>query len=78
MILIEIQVCVGSWEMESRKLRLMEELGASLDWSRDRFTMSSSSESSKFCLYKADGNWVDLHRGKQLVNWSPELRSAIS
>lgn len=53
-------------------------LGASLDWDRERFTMDAGSSvavTEAFVrLYKAGL----LYRGRQLVNWSCALRSAIS
>ncbi|SEI90871.1 valyl-tRNA synthetase [Allopseudospirillum japonicum] len=71
---------VWQWKAESggtitRQLRRM---GASVDWSRERFTMDDG-------FYKAVQEvFVRLHeegliyRGKRLVNWDPVLHTAIS
>ncbi|KTG23036.1 valine--tRNA ligase [Idiomarina sp. WRN-38] len=71
---------VWEWKEESggyitRQLRRM---GASVDWSRERFTMDDG-------FYKAVQEvFVRLHeegliyRGKRLVNWDPTLHTAIS
>ncbi|ABC28761.1 valyl-tRNA synthetase [Hahella chejuensis KCTC 2396] len=71
---------VWEWKAESggtitRQLRRM---GASVDWSRERFTMDEG-------FYKAVQEvFVRLHddkliyRGKRLVNWDPKLHTAIS
>ena len=56
----------------------LRRLGASCDWSRERFTMDEG-------LSRAVGKvFVDLHRqgliyrDKRLVNWDPKLHTAIS
>jgi len=71
---------VSKWKEEKggKILGQLEELGASLDWSRDQFTMNPHFQravSSAF-IKLMDGGLI--YRGEQLVNWSPELRSAIS
>lgn len=71
---------VGKWKDEKggKILGQLEELGASLDWSKDQFTMSPQFQravNSAF-IKLMDGGLI--YRGEQMVNWSPELRSAIS
>ncbi len=71
---------VWAWKAESEgtiKRQLMR-LGASCDWSRERFTMDEG-------LSKAVARvFVDLHRqgliyrDKRLVNWDPKFQTAIS
>jgi len=59
----------------SEQLRRM---GSSLDWSRDRFTLDdgfSRAVLEVFVRLHEDGL---IYRGKRLVNWDPDLRTAIS
>ena len=71
---------VWKWKEESggtiaRQLRRM---GASVDWSRDRFTMDeglSKAVTETFVRLHAEGL---IYRGKRLVNWDPVLLTAIS
>ncbi len=71
---------VWEWKEESggHITRQLRRLGASPDWSRERFTMDDG-------FYKAvqevfirlyDDNLI--YRGKRLVNWDPKLHTAIS
>ena len=71
---------VWQWKAESggtitRQLRRM---GASVDWSRERFTMDdglSQAVSEVFIrLYEDDL----IYRGERLVNWDPVLHTAVS
>ncbi len=71
---------VWKWKAESggtitRQLRRM---GASADWSRERFTMdeglSAAVEEVFIKLYREDL----IYRGKRLVNWDPVLHTAVS
>ena len=71
---------VWKWKAESggtitRQLRRM---GASPDWSRERFTMddglSAAVQEVFIRLYEEDL----IYRGKRLVNWDPVLHTAIS
>ncbi|HZF25119.1 MAG TPA: valine--tRNA ligase, partial [Steroidobacteraceae bacterium] len=53
-------------------------LGASVDWSRDRFTMDpdlSAAVTEVFVRLHAEGL---IYRGKRLVNWDPVLHTALS
>ncbi|MGQ7246163.1 valine--tRNA ligase [Halomonas sp. V046] len=71
---------VWEWKHESggHITRQLRRMGASVDWSRERFTMDDG-------FYKAVQEvFVRLHeekliyRGKRLVNWDPTLNTAIS
>ncbi|MGH1484798.1 MAG: valine--tRNA ligase [Cellvibrionaceae bacterium] len=71
---------VWEWKEESggHITRQLRRLGASPDWSRERFTMDEG-------FYKAVQEvFVQLYeddliyRGKRLVNWDPKLHTAIS
>tara|TARA_R110001606_G_scaffold360158_16_gene513113 strand:+ start:65386 stop:68157 length:2772 start_codon:yes stop_codon:yes gene_type:complete len=71
---------VWEWKAESggtitRQLRRM---GASADWSRERFTMDdglSNAVREVFVRLHQEGL---IYRGKRLVNWDPALHTAIS
>jgi valyl-tRNA synthetase len=58
--------------------RQLRRLGASVDWSRDRFTMDpelSAAVTEVFVrLFEEDL----IYRGKRLVNWDPVLHTALS
>jgi valyl-tRNA synthetase len=56
----------------------LRRLGASVDWSRDRFTMDpglSAAVTEVFVRLHEDGL---IYRGKRLVNWDPVLLTAVS
>src|SRR5438270_6298419 len=56
----------------------MRRLGASVDWSRERFTMDeglSAAVVETFVRLYEDGL---IYRGKRLVNWDPKLGTAVS
>ena len=71
---------VWEWKEESggtitKQLRRM---GASLDWSRERFTMDeglSDAVREVFVRLHEEGL---IYRGKRLVNWDPVLHTAVS
>ena len=71
---------VWEWKDESGGLifNQLKRLGASCDWSRERFTMDEGlSEAVRevfVTLYK-EGL---IYRGKRLVNWDPKFETAIS
>jgi len=71
---------VWDWKAESGGTitRQLRRLGASCDWSRERFTMDeglSKAVQKVFVeLHKADL----IYRDKRLVNWDPMLHTAIS
>ena len=71
---------VWQWKEQSGGTiaRQMRRLGASVDWSRDRFTMDpglSRAVTAAFVRLHADGL---IYRGKRLVNWDPVLLTALS
>jgi len=56
----------------------MRRLGASCDWSRERFTMDeglSRTVTQSFVRLYREGL---IYRGKRLVNWDPKLLTAVS
>jgi valyl-tRNA synthetase len=71
---------VWQWKEESGGTiaRQMRRLGASVDWSRDRFTMDeglSKAVTETFVRLYDEGL---IYRGKRLVNWDPVLHTALS
>ncbi|MEQ5766498.1 valine--tRNA ligase [Halomonas sp. H33-56] len=71
---------VWEWKHESggHITRQLRRMGASLDWSRERFTMDEgfykAVQEVFVRLYEEDL----VYRGKRLVNWDPTLNTAIS
>ncbi len=71
---------VWEWKEESggNITRQLRRLGASPDWSRERFTMDDgfykAVQEVFIQLYEEDL----IYRGKRLVNWDPTLHTAIS
>ncbi len=71
---------IWDWKAESGGTitRQLRKLGASCDWSRERFTMDEGLSKAVVKVF------VDLHRqgliyrDKRLVNWDPKLHTAIS
>jgi valyl-tRNA synthetase len=71
---------VWAWKEESGSTitHQMRRLGASADWSRERFTMDpglSAAVIETFVRLYDDGL---IYRGKRLVNWDPKLGTAVS
>ncbi len=71
---------VWQWKEESggNITRQLRRLGASPDWSRERFTMDDGfykAVQEVFIRLHKDGL---IYRGKRLVNWDPKLHTAIS
>ncbi len=53
-------------------------LGASLDWSRERFTMDEGvSEAVQEVFLRLHSEGL-IYRARKLINWDPQLRTAIS
>ena len=70
------------WEWKEKSggaiTQQMRRLGASLDWSRERFTMDpglSAAVQEVFIRLYREGL---IYRGQRLVNWDPALHTAIS
>ncbi|MEO5624625.1 MAG: valine--tRNA ligase [Dokdonella sp.] len=71
---------VWEWKEESGSTitHQMRRLGASVDWSRERFTMDeglSAAVRRVFVTWYRDGL---IYRGKRLVHWDPVLMTAVS
>ncbi|WP_303903580.1 valine--tRNA ligase [Thiohalomonas denitrificans] len=71
---------VWEWKEQSggHITRQLRRMGASLDWSRERFTMDeglSAAVKEVFVRLHEEGL---IYRGKRLVNWDPVLHTAVS
>ncbi|HQO53481.1 MAG TPA: valine--tRNA ligase [Ottowia sp.] len=71
---------VWDWKQQSGDTitRQMRRMGASVDWSREYFTMDdrlSKVVTETFVQLYEQGL---IYRGKRLVNWDPELKTAVS
>ena len=58
--------------------RQMRRLGASADWSRERFTMDAGSARAVRVAFKRLWDADLAYRGEALVNWCPRCRTTIS
>ena len=71
---------VWAWKESSggKITEQMRRLGASVDWTRERFTLDeglSDSVKTAFVRLYEDGL---IYRGERLVNWDPQLQTAVS
>ncbi len=71
---------VWQWKEESGSTitRQMRRMGTSCDWQRERFTMDaglSQAVTKVFVQLYEEGL---IYRGKRLVNWDPQLQTAVS
>jgi valyl-tRNA synthetase len=65
-------------EYGSRITTQIKRLGASCDWTAERFTLDealSRSVAHAFCALHAKGL---VYRGTYMVNWAPQLQTAVS
>ena len=77
---------VWEWKAESGGtiMNQLKRLGASADFSRERFTMGTRGEADDQMVRAVTKVFVELHkrgliyRDKRLVNWHPGLETAIS
>lgn len=71
---------IWEWKNESGDniTRQLRRLGASLDWSRERFTMDESLSKAVREVFIQLYNEGLIYRGNRLVNWDPVLLTAIS
>ncbi|MEM9706720.1 MAG: valine--tRNA ligase, partial [Pseudomonadota bacterium] len=71
---------VWSWKAESGGaiLNQLKRLGASCDWSRERFTMDEGLSAAVLEVFVALYNEGLIYRDKRLVNWDPKFETAIS
>ena len=71
---------VWAWKAESGVtiIRQLKRLGASCDWSRERFTMDEGLSKAVLKVFVALYNDGLIYKDKRLVNWDPKLLTAIS
>ncbi len=71
---------VWQWKAESGSAitRQMRRLGTSPDWSLERFTMDAGLSTTVTETFVRLYNEGLIYRGKRLVNWDPELLTAVS
>ena len=71
---------VWQWKHESggNITRQLRRMGASLDWSRERFTMDAGLSQAVTEVFVRLHDEGLIYRGKRLVNWDPVLHTAIS
>jgi valyl-tRNA synthetase len=71
---------VWAWKEESGGAitRQLKRLGASCDWSRERFTMDEGLSRAVVKVFVDLYKTGLIYKDKRLVNWDPKLRTAIS
>ncbi|HLS58314.1 MAG TPA: class I tRNA ligase family protein, partial [Paracoccaceae bacterium] len=71
---------VWEWKAESGGLifNQLKRLGASCDWSRERFTMDEGLSEAVLEVFVTLYKQGLIYRGKRLVNWDPQFETAIS
>ena len=71
---------VWSWKDESGDtiINQLKRLGASCDWSRERFTMDEGLSKAVVKVFVQLYNEGLIYKDKRLVNWDPKFQTAIS
>ncbi|MEL0082397.1 MAG: valine--tRNA ligase [Gammaproteobacteria bacterium] len=71
---------VWQWKEQSggQITRQLRRMGASADWSRERFTMDEGLSAAVREVFISLYDKGLIYRGKRLVNWDPVLHTAIS
>src|SRR6186713_1551133 len=71
---------VWTWKAESGGtiIRQLKRLGASCDWSRERFTMDEGLSKAVLKVFVTLYTEGLIYKDKRLVNWDPKLLTAIS
>lgn len=71
---------VWAWKEESGGtiVNQLKRLGASCDWSRERFTMDEGLSQAVLKVFVALHEQGLIYRAKRLVNWDPKFQTAIS
>src|SRR5688572_22346259 len=71
---------VWKWKEESGGtiVRQLRRLGASCDWSRERFTMDEGLSRAVLKVFVALHKQGLIYKDKRLVNWDPRLQTAVS
>lgn len=71
---------VWAWKHQSGQTITgqIRRMGASIDWTRERFTMDDNISRATMEAFVRLYNDGLIYRGKKLVNWDPQLKTAIS
>ncbi len=71
---------VWEWKAQSGGaiIEQLQRLGASCDWSRERFTMDDGLSRAVIKVFVELYKEGLIYKDKRLVNWDPELQTAIS
>ena len=71
---------VWEWKKESGGTitRQMRRMGASVDWSRERFTMDEGFSRAVIEVFVRLYEQGLIYKGTRLVNWDPKLQTALS
>ncbi|HEX7800810.1 MAG TPA: class I tRNA ligase family protein, partial [Asticcacaulis sp.] len=71
---------VWAWKAESGGtiVRQLRRLGASCDWSRERFTLDDGLSAAVRKVFVTLHKQGLMYRDKRLVNWDPQFQTAIS
>ncbi|AZO76775.1 MULTISPECIES: valine--tRNA ligase [unclassified Bosea (in: a-proteobacteria)] len=71
---------VWKWKEESGGtiVNQLKRLGASCDWSRERFTMDEGLSAAVLKVFVGLHQQGLIYRAKRLVNWDPKFQTAIS
>lgn len=71
---------IWQWKEESGNniTRQLRRLGASMDWSKERFTMDNDFSHAVREVFIRLYHEGLIYRGKRLVNWDPVLQTALS
>ncbi len=71
---------IWSWKKKSgdQIVNQMERLGTSVDWSISRFTLDDGLSNSVNEVFIKLFNKGLIYKNKRLVNWDPELKTAVS
>ena len=71
---------VWEWKRESGGLILdqMKRLGASVDWSRERFTMDAGLSTAVQRIFKSLYDDGLIYRAERIINWCPRCMTALS
>ena len=71
---------VWEWKAESGGAILdqMKRLGASVDWSRERFTMDEGLSKAVVSIFKKMHDEGLIYRAERIINWCPRCLTALS
>ena len=71
---------VWEWKAQSGRaiIEQLQRLGASCDWSRERFTLDDGLSRAVIKVFVELYKEGLIYKDKRLVNWDPELKTAIS